>query len=108
VHGRDGDEHEIRIEEVRDYVDESRNPGNRRDAASVEIELPAGPPPGVTLVDVPGSGSVHRHNTDGPAEQSRRAGLRALRARLRQIEGEAPPPEAAGPNPAPFPTARCL
>ena len=64
VCGRDGGEREIPIEGVRDYVDESRNPGNRRDAASAEIELPAGPPPGVVLIDVPGSGSVHRHNTE--------------------------------------------
>jgi GTP-binding protein EngB required for normal cell division len=64
VHGRDGHKTEVPLEEVREYVDESRNPGNRRDAVCVEIELPGGPPPGVILVDVPGSGSVHRHNTE--------------------------------------------
>jgi hypothetical protein len=64
VRGREGQKTEVPLEEVRDYVDESRNPHNRRDAVCVEIELPAGPPPGVILVDVPGSGSVHRHNTE--------------------------------------------
>lgn len=61
---RDGGEREIAMEDVREYADESRNPGNSRGAVSVEIELPARLPPGVVLVDVPGLGSVHRHNTE--------------------------------------------
>jgi GTP-binding protein EngB required for normal cell division len=61
---RDGSEYEIPLEDVRDYVDESRNPGNQRDLAGVDIELPTGPPPGAELVDVPGLGSIYQHNTD--------------------------------------------
>jgi len=46
VRGSDGSEREIPIAEIGNYVDESRNPGNRRDAASVEAERPDGPPAG--------------------------------------------------------------
>ncbi len=60
----DGAGREISSELIRDYVDEARNPDNRRAVLSVEVELPSGPPPGVVLVDVPGLGSVHKHNTE--------------------------------------------
>jgi ribosome biogenesis GTPase A len=61
---RDGTEREIRLDEIRDYVDESHNPGNRQAVVSVDIEVTAGLPPGVVLVDVPGLGSTHAHNTE--------------------------------------------
>jgi hypothetical protein len=61
---RDGTEREVPPEEVGDYVDEARNPGNRRGVVRVDVELPEGPPPGVVIVDVPGLGSIHRHNTE--------------------------------------------
>lgn len=64
AHFRDGTEREVPPEEVGDYVDEARNAGNRRGVARVDVELPEGPPPGVVLVDVPGLGSIHRHNTE--------------------------------------------
>jgi GTP-binding protein EngB required for normal cell division len=64
VHFRDGSDREIGFAEIRDYVDESRNPGNRLGVATVEVELTLGLPPGVVLVDVPGLGSSHRHNTE--------------------------------------------
>jgi hypothetical protein len=64
VRFRDGACREIRLDEIRDYVDEARNPGNRRGVATVEVELSLGLPPGVVLVDVPGLGSSHRHNTE--------------------------------------------
>jgi GTP-binding protein EngB required for normal cell division len=64
VRFRDGGRREIRLDEIRDYVDESRNPGNRLNVATVEVELSLGLPPGVVLVDVPGLGSSHRHNTE--------------------------------------------
>jgi len=63
VRFRDGARREIPLDEIRDYVDESRNPGNRLNVATVEVELFLGLPPGVVLVDVPGLGSSHRHNT---------------------------------------------
>jgi ribosome biogenesis GTPase A len=61
---RDARQREISLAEVRDYVDESRNPGNRLGVASVEVQLATGLPPRVVLVDVPGLGSVHQHNTE--------------------------------------------
>jgi len=61
---RDGSQREIGLTEVPNFVDESRNPGNRLGVASVEVQLATGLPPGVVLVDVPGLGSVHRHNTE--------------------------------------------
>jgi GTP-binding protein EngB required for normal cell division len=61
---RDGGEREISLAAIRDYVDESCNPGNRLGVASVEVELATGLPPGVVLVDVPGLGSLHQHNTE--------------------------------------------
>jgi hypothetical protein len=61
---RDGTEREIPLDEIRDYVDESRNPRNHRGVASVDVEVPEGPAPGVVLVDVPGLGSTHAHNTE--------------------------------------------
>ena len=59
----DGSEREIPRAELGEYVDEARNPGNRRGVASVEACVVAGLPPGVVMVDVPGLGSVHGHNT---------------------------------------------
>ena len=64
VRFRDGAVRGIPLGEIRDYVDESRNPGNRLGVAAVEVELSLGLPPGVVLVDVPGLGSSHRHNTE--------------------------------------------
>jgi GTP-binding protein EngB required for normal cell division len=60
----DGACREVGLDEIRDYVDESRNPGNRLGVATVEVELCLGLPPGLVLVDVPGLGSSHRHNTE--------------------------------------------
>jgi translation elongation factor EF-G len=47
-----------------DYVTESGNPGNKRQVASVELAYPS---PflesGIILIDTPGIGSTHAHNT---------------------------------------------
>jgi small GTP-binding protein len=52
------------LAEVGDFVTERGNPGNRRQVAGVTVEVNA---PilarGVELVDTPGTGSVHEHNT---------------------------------------------
>ena len=60
----DGTEREIELRQLRDYVDESRNPGNRLRVASVEVELTQGLAPDLVVVDVPGLGSTHAHNTE--------------------------------------------
>src|SRR5271168_1189829 len=47
-----------------DYITESGNPGNKRQVASVELAYPS---PflesGIILIDTPGIGSTHAHNT---------------------------------------------
>ena len=52
------------LTELADYVTEAGNPRNRRGVGTVEVRLPA---PllaaGIELVDTPGTGSVHDHNT---------------------------------------------
>jgi GTP-binding protein EngB required for normal cell division len=48
-----------------DFVTEAGNPGNRRQAAVVDVFTPAlSDWPGVRLVDTPGLGSVFAHNTE--------------------------------------------
>jgi len=52
------------LAEVGDFVTERENPGNRRQVASVTVEMNAAIlARGVELVDTPGTGSVHEHNT---------------------------------------------
>ncbi len=47
-----------------DYVSEERNPGNRRGVARVVLSVPETfGTPGVVMVDTPGLGSVHEHQT---------------------------------------------
>jgi len=52
------------LAELDDFVTERGNPGNRRQVAGVTVEVNA---PilagGIDLVDTPGTGSVHEHNT---------------------------------------------
>ncbi len=46
------------------FISEARNPHNRRRVASVSIEVPSDLlVQGVMLIDTPGVGSTHRHNT---------------------------------------------
>lgn len=62
---RDGRHEERPVAELADYVTESRDPGNGRcvELARVELdhELLRG---GLELVDTPGIGSIHPHNTE--------------------------------------------
>jgi GTP-binding protein EngB required for normal cell division len=88
-----------------DWVTETGNPGNRREVRAVTVYLDA---PllatGVELVDTPGTGSVHEHNTaeardaldrmdvavfvvsaDPPISASERAWLRAVRVQAVRV-----------------------
>ena len=48
-----------------DYVTEAGNPGNERAVERVEVRVPASVlGSGVVLVDTPGLGSIHLHNTE--------------------------------------------
>jgi small GTP-binding protein len=61
----DGTSRMIGIDELPSFVTEGKNPGNRLDVAHVVVEHPAAPlAAGVRLVDTPGVGSIHHHNTD--------------------------------------------
>jgi len=60
----DGSEREIGRSELPDYIIEQKNPNNKKNVAAVKlwtVHTPFGS--GVTLVDTPGVGSVHQHNT---------------------------------------------
>jgi GTPase SAR1 family protein len=60
----DGSEVESDIGELQGYLTEQENPGNRRGAREAIIEYPAAVlESGLILVDTPGTGSVHLHNT---------------------------------------------
>lgn len=60
----DGSTEAIDERHVADYVSEERNPGNRRGVARVVVSVPETfGAPGVVLVDTPGLGSVHEHQT---------------------------------------------
>ena len=59
-----GQREEVGISTLADYITEAGNPGNKRQVASVEITYPS---PflesGMVLIDTPGIGSTHPHNT---------------------------------------------
>jgi len=61
----DGRRQPVNASALADYVTEERNPGNERGIARVEV-LGRWPllEAGVVLVDTPGVGSVHAHNTE--------------------------------------------
>lgn len=60
-----GGRHELPLGQIADFATETGNPGNRRGVRLLTIELPA---PllavGIQLVDTPGIGSIHAHNTE--------------------------------------------
>ncbi len=61
----DGTELEIGRADLADYVSEQRNPDNRKNVEVVKLWTERSPfSSNVTLVDTPGVGSVHQHNTD--------------------------------------------
>ena len=60
----DGDELETSRENLSNYISEQKNPGNQKNVAAVKLWTKRTPfPDGITLVDTPGVGSVHQHNT---------------------------------------------
>jgi len=61
----DGATEEIEVARMAEFVTEAGNPQNRRHVAVVDVFTPAMSRwPGVRLVDTPGLGSVHAHNTE--------------------------------------------
>lgn len=61
----DGSKRQIERQEIPDYVTEPHNPDNVKGVREVHIELPANfLRGGLRLIDTPGVGSIHQHNTD--------------------------------------------
>ncbi len=66
----------IPVEALRDYVDESRNPGNRKGAERVRVWLPEMERyRGIRFVDTPGMESVLEHNTEASRDWLPNVGL---------------------------------
>lgn len=60
----DGRVEPVAVEAIADFVAETRNPGNRRQVACVDLQTPAlSDFDGLRLVDTPGLGSILAHNT---------------------------------------------
>jgi small GTP-binding protein len=56
---------EIKFEELSEYINEQNNPNNVKNVTSVRLSFPSTfLKSGITIVDTPGVGSVHKHNTD--------------------------------------------
>ncbi len=65
VRFQDGREQEIPVAELAEYVTEARNPGNERGVELARLELDHELlSAGLELVDTPGIGSIHGHNTE--------------------------------------------
>ena len=65
----DGGEADIAIGELHGYLTEQENPGNRKGVREAIIEHPASLlESGLILVDTPGTGSVHLHNTQASVD----------------------------------------
>ena len=66
----------VPLEALAEYVDESRNPGNRKDVARVRVWLPEMERwRGIRFVDTPGMESVFAHNTEASRERLPNVGL---------------------------------
>jgi hypothetical protein len=76
----------VAIGHIADFVTESANSQNRRGVQRVEVAVPASVlASGLVIVDTPGVGSVHGHNTH-MARQARAEQLRAEHDAARQDE----------------------
>ncbi len=65
VHFENGAVQQVEPEELAAYISEQSNPDNGLGVASVTLQTPADfLKDGITFVDTPGVGSVHRHNSD--------------------------------------------
>lgn len=64
VRFKSGESKEINIEEVPEYVTELKNPKNEKRVEEVIVYYPAKLLKQITIVDTPGIGSTHKHNTE--------------------------------------------
>lgn len=64
VYATGGMRESVALNTLADYVTEAGNPGNEKQVASVEISYPSSfLESGIVLIDTPGIGSSHAHNT---------------------------------------------
>lgn len=65
VYATGGLREQVAISSLADYISEAKNPGNRKQVASVEVTYPSSfLEDGIILIDTPGIGSTHAHNTE--------------------------------------------
>jgi ribosome biogenesis GTPase A len=65
VYTTGGMRHGAALSTLADYITEAGNPGNKKEVASVEISYPSSfLKGGIILIDTPGIGSTHAHNTE--------------------------------------------
>lgn len=65
IYAAGGLREEVPISALADYISEAKNPGNKKQVASVEITYPSHfLKDGIVLIDTPGIGSTHAHNTE--------------------------------------------
>jgi predicted GTPase len=61
---KSGQSEQIEVRALHEYITEAANPGNRKQAASAEVAYPSDLlRAGIDLIDTPGIGSTHLHNT---------------------------------------------
>jgi len=75
----DGRDIEIKLNELKDYVEEAKNPENFKNVAIVDVFLPELERyKGIRFVDTPGMGSYYKHNTETTANWSPEIGVSLL------------------------------
>lgn len=75
----DGRVEDLAVDAIGDYIDEARNPDNRKGVALVKVELPSLERfRGIRFVDTPGLESVLSHNTDTSRDWLPNVGLAIL------------------------------
>lgn len=75
----DGSTVPVPVGSLAEYVSEAGNPGNAKGVSAADIETPAlADLPGVRLVDTPGLGSAHAHNTRSTMDWLPRVGAALL------------------------------
>lgn len=69
VHYKSGVTDDISVTAVAEFVTEKQNPGNRKRVLKVTVTLPSSLlVPGLVLIDTPGIGSTHAHNSEATTD----------------------------------------
>ncbi len=68
IYFKDGKKEKVRIDEVKDFIAEAKNPNNEKNVTKVIIYYPSEILKFVTIIDTPGVGSSLEHNTQTTLE----------------------------------------